>query len=52
LYDQHAYTDEVERIEILKVPLSEIDELIQSNKDSKTLVGLLWYRSFGDGAAS
>jgi ADP-ribose pyrophosphatase len=52
LYDQHAHTDELERIEILKVPLSEIDELIRSNKDSKTLVGLLWYRSFGDGAGS
>jgi 8-oxo-dGTP pyrophosphatase MutT (NUDIX family) len=52
LYDEHAHTDEVERIEILKVPLSDLDDLIRSNQDSKTLVGLLWFRAFQDGAAS
>jgi ADP-ribose pyrophosphatase len=53
LYDQSAHTDEVERIEIVKVPLSELDAVIRSNKDSKTLVGLLWFRAFcQDGAAS
>ena len=52
LYDEHAHTDEVERIEILKVPLSDLDDLIRSNQDSKTLVGLLWFRAFRDGAAA
>jgi 8-oxo-dGTP pyrophosphatase MutT (NUDIX family) len=52
LYDEHAHTDEVERIEILKVPLSDLDDVIRSNQDSKTLVGLLWFKAFQDGAAS
>jgi 8-oxo-dGTP pyrophosphatase MutT (NUDIX family) len=52
LYDEHAHTDEVERIEIVKVPLSDIDRVIRENVDSKTLVGLLWFRAFGDGAAT
>ena len=52
LYDERAHTDEVERIEILKVPLSGLDDLIRSNRDSKTLVGLLWFRAFQDGAVS
>jgi 8-oxo-dGTP pyrophosphatase MutT (NUDIX family) len=52
LYDEQAHTDEIERIEIVKVPLAQLDELIRSNRDSKTLVGLLWFRAFGDGAAA
>jgi ADP-ribose pyrophosphatase len=52
LYDEHAHTDEVERIEIVKVPLGEIDDVIRSNADSKTLVGLLWFRAFKDGTSS
>jgi ADP-ribose pyrophosphatase len=52
LYDQQAHTDEVERIEVLQVPLAQIDDVIRSNKDSKTLVGLLWFQLFGDGAAA
>jgi ADP-ribose pyrophosphatase len=52
LYDEQAHTDEVERIEIVKVPLAEIDDVIRSNHDSKTLVGLLWFRVFGDGTAA
>jgi len=47
LYDEQAHTDEIERIEIVKVPLGELDDVIQSNRDSKTLVGLLWFRAFG-----
>jgi ADP-ribose pyrophosphatase len=50
LYDEQAHTDEVERIEIVKVPLSDLDNVIRENADSKTLVGLLWFRAFGDGA--
>ena len=52
LYDQQAHTDEVERIEIVKVPLAELDDVIRSNTDSKTLVGLLWFRAFQDGPAA
>jgi 8-oxo-dGTP pyrophosphatase MutT (NUDIX family) len=52
LYDEQAHTDEVERIEIVKVPLSDLDNVIRDNADSKTLVGLLWFRAFGDGAAA
>jgi 8-oxo-dGTP pyrophosphatase MutT (NUDIX family) len=52
LYDEHAHTDEIERIEIVKVPLRELDDLIHSNVDSKSLVGLLWFRAYGDGAAA
>jgi 8-oxo-dGTP pyrophosphatase MutT (NUDIX family) len=52
LYDEQARTDEIERIEIVKVPLGELDDVIRSNRDSKTLVGLLWFRAFKGGAAS
>jgi 8-oxo-dGTP pyrophosphatase MutT (NUDIX family) len=52
LYDEQAHTDEVERIEIVKVPLSDLDNVIRDNADSKTLVGLLWFRAFGDSAAA
>ena len=50
LYDEQAHTDEIERIEIVKVPLGEIDDVIAANRDSKTLVGLLWFRAFGGAA--
>ena len=52
LYDEHAETDENERIEIVTVPLAEIDNVIRENTDSKTLIGLLWFRAFQDGSAS
>ena len=52
LYDEQAHTDEVERIEIVKVPLGEVDDVIRANRDSKTLIGLLWFRAFEGGAAS
>jgi ADP-ribose pyrophosphatase len=52
LYDEQAHTDEIERIEIVRVPLGELDELIRSNADSKTLVGLLWFRAFQDTVAT
>jgi 8-oxo-dGTP pyrophosphatase MutT (NUDIX family) len=52
LYDERAQSHENERIEIVKAPLGEIDDLIRSNKDSKTLVGLLWFRAFQDGNGS
>jgi 8-oxo-dGTP pyrophosphatase MutT (NUDIX family) len=52
LYDEQAHTDEIERIEIVKVPLGEIDDVILSNRDSKTLVGLLWFRADKGGGAA
>ena len=50
LFDQRAETDENERIEIETVPLAELDGAIRRCKDSKTLVGLLWLKAFGDAA--
>jgi 8-oxo-dGTP pyrophosphatase MutT (NUDIX family) len=52
LYDEQAHTDEIERIEIVKVPLAELDDVIRSNVDSKSLVGLLWFRAFEGGTPS
>ena len=52
LYDEQADTDEIERIEIVKVPLGQIDHVIRDNVDSKSLIGLLWFRAFEGGAAS
>jgi 8-oxo-dGTP pyrophosphatase MutT (NUDIX family) len=50
LFDQRAATDENERIEIETVPLTDLDDVIRDCKDSKTLVGLLWLKAFGDAA--
>ena len=46
LYDESADADENERIEIVEVPLTELDSVIRDCRDSKTLVGLLWLRAF------
>src|SRR3954468_12358388 len=46
LYDAEAEADENERIEIHEVPLAELDEVIRANRDSKTLIGLLWLKAF------
>jgi 8-oxo-dGTP pyrophosphatase MutT (NUDIX family) len=48
LYDQTAEGDENERIEILKVPLSELDSAIADCRDAKSLAGLLWLKAYGD----
>jgi ADP-ribose diphosphatase len=45
LYDEQAEAHENERIEIVEVPLSELDSVIRDCRDSKTLVGLLWLRA-------
>jgi ADP-ribose pyrophosphatase len=50
LYDEHAEADENERIEIETVPLSDLDDVIRENRDSKTLVGLLWFKALEGGA--
>jgi 8-oxo-dGTP pyrophosphatase MutT (NUDIX family) len=46
LYVEHAEVEENERIEIVEVPLSELDHVIRDCRDSKSLVGLLWLRAF------
>jgi len=48
LFDKRVDTDENERIEIVAVPLSDLDRVIRDCRDSKTLVGLLWLRAFLD----
>jgi 8-oxo-dGTP pyrophosphatase MutT (NUDIX family) len=47
LYDEHAETDEDERIEIERVPLAELDGVIERCHDAKSLVGLLWLKAYG-----
>jgi 8-oxo-dGTP pyrophosphatase MutT (NUDIX family) len=46
LYDERAEVEENERIDIVEVPLSDLDSVIRDCRDSKTLVGLLWLRAF------
>jgi ADP-ribose pyrophosphatase len=46
LYDESAEADEDERIEIVAVPLAELDGAIQRCRDAKSLAGLLWFRAF------
>lgn len=42
LYDHSEESGEDERIEIVTVPLDELDDVIRDCRDSKTLIGLLW----------
>jgi ADP-ribose pyrophosphatase len=46
LYDEQADSGEDERIEIVEVPLEQLDDVIAENRDSKTLVGLLWFKAY------
>ena len=46
LYERTAESEENERIEIVKLPVGELDATIVTLKDAKTLIGLLWLRSF------
>ena len=46
LYDESAEADENERIEIVTVPLADLDDTIAECRDGKTLVGLLWFRAY------
>ena len=46
LYDESSEADEDERIEIVELPLSRLDQTIRDCRDSKTLIGLLWLRAF------
>jgi ADP-ribose pyrophosphatase len=47
LYDEHAEAEEDERIEIEKIPLARLDDVIRECADSKSLVGLLWLKAMG-----
>jgi 8-oxo-dGTP pyrophosphatase MutT (NUDIX family) len=46
LYDERAEADDSERIEIVEAPLADLDDVIAGCRDSKTLVGLLWFRAY------
>ena len=46
LYELEADPDENERIEIVEVPLGELDRLIRECRDAKSLAGLLWFRAY------
>jgi 8-oxo-dGTP pyrophosphatase MutT (NUDIX family) len=46
LADDATQPDESERIEIVSEPVSHLDDVIRSCRDSKTLVALLWFRAF------
>jgi len=46
LYDESLEADENERIEIVELPLTRLDETIAQLRDAKTLIGLLWFRSY------
>ena len=46
LYAESADSGEEERIEIVRLPIGELDATIAGLKDAKTLIGLLWLRSF------
>jgi 8-oxo-dGTP pyrophosphatase MutT (NUDIX family) len=45
LSDDHAEAEHNERIEIVRWPLSELDEAIAATRDAKTLIGLLWLKA-------
>ena len=44
LYDESAEPDEDERIEVVRIPLDELDSAIEDCEDAKSLVGLLLFR--------
>jgi 8-oxo-dGTP pyrophosphatase MutT (NUDIX family) len=46
LHDAPADAGEEERIEIVEVPLADLDRVIQECRDAKTLVGLLWFKAY------
>ena len=46
LYDRRLEAEEQERIEIVPLPLADLDATIPGVRDAKTLIGLLWLRSF------
>ena len=51
LYEEQAESGENERIEVRKVPLGEVDSVIESCHDAKSLIGLLWLKAYESPAA-
>jgi 8-oxo-dGTP pyrophosphatase MutT (NUDIX family) len=45
LHDESAEANENERIEIVALPLDELDRAVAECRDAKTLVGLLWLQA-------
>ena len=48
LYDMDADPGENERIEVRRVPLAQLDDAIAGCRDAKSLIGLLWFKAYGD----
>ncbi len=46
LYEERRDSAEEERIEIVQLPLADLDETIRELRDAKTLIGLLWFRAY------
>jgi 8-oxo-dGTP pyrophosphatase MutT (NUDIX family) len=46
LYDEAAEAGDEERIEIVEVPLADLDHVIQECRDAKTLAGLPWFKAY------
>jgi ADP-ribose pyrophosphatase len=46
LYDESAEADESERIEVVQLPLADLDAVIDGCADAKSLIGLLWFRAY------
>jgi ADP-ribose pyrophosphatase len=46
LHDQSAEADENERIEVVELPLADLDAVIDRCADAKSLIGLLWFRAY------
>ncbi len=46
LYEERAEAPETERIEVVEVPLAELDSVIRECRDAKSLAGLLWFRAY------
>jgi 8-oxo-dGTP pyrophosphatase MutT (NUDIX family) len=49
LYDADVERDDQERMEIVTVALSDLDDAIERCHDAKSLVGLLWLKLHGTG---
>ena len=48
LLDEPLQAEENERISIEPVPLARLDQAIAGCRDGKSLVGLLWFRAYGE----
>jgi ADP-ribose pyrophosphatase len=46
LYPAEAEADDSERIDVVEHPLDRLDDAISACHDSKSLVGLLWFRAY------